>query len=102
MHQLLQQASARYNYIILDLPPIAPVVDARAVAQQTDAMLMVVEWGRTARRAVRQALASEPLISEKCVGVVLNKVDMEKMKLYRDYGSLDFYQTRYSRYYQEA
>ncbi len=101
MTQVLATATQNFDYVILDLPPLGPVVDARAIASKVDGFIFVVEWGKTARKVVRQTLATEPLIAEKCLGVVLNKVDTEKMKLYREYGSSEYYYSRYSAYYRE-
>lgn len=101
MDRLLAQASERFDYIVVDLPPLAPVVDARAVASKMDAFLFVVEWGRTARNVVRKTLEHSPTIVNKCAGVVLNKVDNNKMKLYQQYGSSEYYYSRYSSYYRE-
>lgn len=101
MTQVLSTATQNFDYVILDLPPLGPVVDARAIASKVDGFLFVVEWGRTARKVVRQTLETEPLVAEKCLGVILNKVDTEKMKLYREYGSTEYYYSRYSAYYRE-
>ncbi|WP_252192788.1 GNVR domain-containing protein [Rhizobium sp. CSW-27] len=99
MQQLLARATAEYDYVILDLPPLAPVVDARAIAGRVDGFIMVVEWGAVARKVVRQTLTAEHQIAERTIGVVLNKVDVQKLKLYREYGSSDYYSSRYSSYY---
>lgn len=40
-------------------------------------------------------------VAAKCAGVILNKVDTEKMKFYHTFGSSEFYYSRYSTYYQE-
>jgi polysaccharide biosynthesis transport protein len=101
MRKLLSTLSASADYIIIDLPPLGPVVDARAMASRIDGFVYVAEWGKTARRVVRQTLDTEPLIRQKCLGVILNKVDQEKMNLYRSYGSTEYYYSRYSEYYQE-
>lgn len=101
MRKLLSTLSASADYIIIDLPPLGPVVDARAMASRIDGFVYVAEWGKTARRVVRQTLDTEPMIRQKCLGVVLNKVDQEKMNLYRSYGSTEYYYSRYSEYYQE-
>lgn len=100
MNQIISAFTGDADYIIIDLPPIGPVVDARAIASRLDGFIYVVEWGRTARRVVRETLASEPAIREKCVGVILNKVDVNKMKLYQTYGSSDYYRGEYAKYYQ--
>lgn len=102
MRHLLNRISDHADYIIVDLPPLAPVVDARAMAGSVDAFVYVTEWGRVARRMVRQTLQAEPRIYEKCLGVVLNKVDMNRMKLYQTFGSAEYYHSSYSNYYREG
>ncbi|WP_348647579.1 polysaccharide biosynthesis tyrosine autokinase [Rhizobium sp. BK275] len=102
MVNLLEELKVHFDYIVLDLPPLGPVVDARAVSPMLDASLAVIEWGRTSRRVVRTTFAVQPELMEKCIGVVLNKVDTEKLKLYRSYGSGEYYYNRYSAYYHEA
>lgn len=101
MRDILTSLSAEADYIIVDLPPLGAVVDARAAANRIDSFIYVVEWGKTARRAVRQTIGNEPQVRNKTLGVILNKVDHEKMKLYRTYGSSEYYYSRYSEYYQE-
>lgn len=101
MNTILETARANFDYVVLDLPPLAPVVDARAISSKVDGFLFIVEWGRTSRRVVRSTLWSDPEVANKCVGAILNKVDAEKMKLYRAYGSSEYYYSRYSSYYRE-
>jgi len=101
MARLLAQLGAEFDYIVLDLPPLGPVVDARAVASRVDGFVMVVEWGGTSRKAVRDTLNAEPQIAGRCLGVMLNKVDGSRMKLYEGYGSPDYYASRYARYYHQ-
>jgi succinoglycan biosynthesis transport protein ExoP len=100
MRSLLTEGAKDFDYIIVDLPPLAPVVDVRAAASLFDAFVFVVEWGRTPRLMVQTALASDKLLYEKCVGVVFNKVHLGKIKLYESYGSKDYYYGRYSKYYR--
>lgn len=101
MLDVLKQTENVFDYVILDLPPLAPVVDVRAIASRIDGFIFVVEWGRTARQLVRSTLINEPQVAEKCLGVVLNKVDMDRLKLYRAYGSSEYYYGRFSSYYRD-
>ena len=100
MDRLFLGTADLFDYIIVDLPPLAPVVDARAIAPKLDAYLLVVEWGKTSRKAVRHTLQANAAVAAKCVGVILNKVDSNRMKLYQAYGSSDYYSSRYTSYYQ--
>jgi succinoglycan biosynthesis transport protein ExoP len=101
MARLLTAAVAEFDYVILDLPPIVPLVDSRAVAGLVDSYLLVVEWGKTARGLVKRTLQHNPAIVERCAGVILNKVDAQKMKLYRQSDSQEFYHARYASYFPE-
>lgn len=101
MARLLTFAVSEFDYVILDLPPILPLVDSRAVATLVDSYVLVVEWGKTARGLVKRTVQNNPAIAGRCAGVILNKVDAQKMKLYRQSDSSEFYQTRYASYFPE-
>lgn len=102
LHSLLQSSNQSFDYIVIDLPPIGPVVNARSMAPAIDSFIFVVEWGTTSRGAVRAALATEHLIKEKLLGVILNKVDMKKLKAYEHFDSDGYYQQHYENYYNRA
>jgi succinoglycan biosynthesis transport protein ExoP len=101
MRNVLAEAGEAFDYIIIDVPPLGPVVDVRAAASLFDAFLLVVEWGRTSRIMVQNILTSDNALFEKTVGVLFNKVNLEKIKLYEGYGSKDYYYSRYSKYYHK-
>ena len=101
-HALLHSSDRSYDYIVLDLPPIGPLVSARDMASAIDGFIFVVEWGTTSRGAVRAALARERLISDKLLGVILNKVDMKKLIIYEHFGSDGYYHQHYENYCNRA
>jgi polysaccharide biosynthesis transport protein len=102
MAQLLRTEQKNFDYIIIDLPPMGVVVDVRAVAPMLEAFVLVAEWGRTMRKAVRTSLSSEPGVREKCVGVILNKVEGSKLRRYESFGSIEYYAGKYSGYYRDG
>ncbi|BDA83372.1 chromosome partitioning protein ParA [Aureimonas sp. SA4125] len=99
MAKMLDSNKSKFDYVIVDLPPIGPVVDAKAFAHRVDAFVFVVEWGETSRYIVRSMLSHNPAIAAKTLGVVLNKSDASKMKLYRSYGAVEYYSSQYKGYY---
>jgi succinoglycan biosynthesis transport protein ExoP len=99
LHALLRSSDQSFECVVIVLPPIGPVVSARGMASSIDAFIFVVEWGMTSRGAVRAALAKECLISEKLLGVILNKVNMKKLKSYEHFGSDGYYLKHYENYY---
>lgn len=99
MQRLIEDARKSFDYIIVDLPPIGPVVDAKAFAPLADGFVMVSEWGATPRALVRSLLQAEPQIASKVLGLILNKTDMKKLARYGSYGGSEQYLDRYSSYY---
>ncbi len=88
-----------FDYIVVDLPPLGPVVDAKAFAPLADGFVLVTEWGVTPRALVRSVLQAEPQIAAKVLGVVLNKTDMKKLGRYGSFGSSEQYIEQYAGYY---
>src|SRR5262249_43259365 len=87
---LFNRLRASYDYVIVDLPPLAPVVDVRATTPLIDCFILVVEWGRTKIDVVRHALHTAPNLHENLVGAVLNKTDIKSMARY-DSNCSDYY-----------
>lgn len=83
---LIDQLRQQYDYVIMDLPPIAPVVDVRAVAPVIDSFVMVIEWGSTRINAVRRHLMGETELQDRLLGVVLNKADLKVLKRFEQPG----------------
>ncbi len=83
---MLKAAGGTFDYILIDLPPLISLIDARAIAPLLDQTLLVVEWGKTQRSVVRDMLLQNPIIHEKCLGAVLNKVDPHRISQYAPYG----------------
>src|ERR1700730_4783463 len=100
--KLFDRLRASYDYIIVDLPPLAPIVDVRATTPLVDCFVLIVEWGRTKIDVVQHALHTAPNVYETLIGAVLNKTDMRAMKRYDNYHN-DYYNNEYyTRYGQVA
>jgi succinoglycan biosynthesis transport protein ExoP len=81
-NDLFASLREEYEYVIVDLSPLVPVVDVRATAQLVDCYLLVVEWGRTRVEMVQRALVDTPGVHENLLGVVLNKTDFKRLSGY--------------------
>jgi polysaccharide biosynthesis transport protein len=98
MRKLFDQLRSTYDYIIIDLPPLTPVVDVRATSALLDCIVLVVEWGRTKIDVAKHALHTAPNVYENLVGVVLNKTDIKAMARYDVYGSDYYSDSHYAHY----
>jgi exopolysaccharide transport family protein len=83
--QMLKTAKNEYDYVLIDLPPILPVVDVKAAAHLFDAFVLVVQWGSTSTDEIVKAVSSSPTLSERLLGAVLNKADEEIMRRFEGY-----------------
>ncbi|MDQ6701706.1 MAG: polysaccharide biosynthesis tyrosine autokinase [Pseudomonadota bacterium] len=98
MKKLIASLQETYDYVIVDLPPLIPVVDARASTNFIDSYIYVVEWGSTKIDLVRHGLLSAPELYERLLGVILNKVDMSAVGRYERYRNNYYYDKYRSQY----
>jgi polysaccharide biosynthesis transport protein len=98
MRRLFDRLRATYDYVIVDLPPLTPLVDVRATTPLIDCFILVVEWGRTKIDVVQHALHSAPNICDSLVGAVLNKTDIKAMVRY-DAQRSDYYSDSHYAHY---
>lgn len=91
VQDLVETLRKRYDFVVLDLPPIVPFADVRAMTKVVDSFVFVVEWGATSRDAALSALRAAPGIQEKLLGCLLNKADMTKLNQYCRNGESNYY-----------
>ncbi|MBR0916307.1 AAA family ATPase [Bradyrhizobium japonicum] len=96
-NELLNSSEARqffdvlrknYDYVVVDLSPLAPIVDVRATTQLLDAYVLAIKWAHTKFDVVAQALRSAPTIQDNMLGVVLTQADAKVLQLYSGYGNV--------------
>lgn len=97
MEQLLATARQNFDFVIIDLPPVVPVVDVKAAATMFDNFIFVTEWSRTSRDVVRDALLTSSQVRERIIGVVLNKADVVELRRLESYRG-----PAYDSYYVES
>lgn len=98
MHFLVEKLCSAYDYVIIDLPPLAPIVDTRASSAVIDCFIYVVEWGRTKIDVVKHALHTSPNVYENVIGTVLNKTDINEMASYNGSKSDYYSESHYAHY----
>jgi capsular exopolysaccharide synthesis family protein len=70
MRRTLDALRTRFDRILIDLPPVAPLADVHVVSPLADGLLMVVRAGITPKPAIERALSG--LDMGKVLGLVLN------------------------------
>ena len=88
--ELVKALQERADVVLFDSPPVLSVADAALIAALTRNVILVVAAGETHARAVVEARDALLRSNAAILGVVLNKLDVERLG----------YQRYYRRYYQ--
>ena len=86
--RLLTELRSQFEFVVIDTAPVLGIADARAVASQADAVLLLARWRGTSLRAADTALDLLLAAKAKVVGVALTLVDIRK---YASTGPEDLY-----------
>lgn len=86
MRRLLEELKPRFDYIILDSPPIIPLTDAGILGSQADGVILIVQAQRTQARIVERAQSLLKQAHAKILGFVLTHAEYYVPKyMYRYY-----------------
>lgn len=86
MKTLIQQWQSEYDLVILDGPPVLPVIDSVLLSEQSDLVLLITRFGRTSINSLR---TTHRLLSRQVhanIGAVLNAVSQGTEGYYAYYG----------------
>src|SRR5207249_3533465 len=75
MHEALQVLRARYDFVVIDTPPVLPVTDAVILGREADGVVLVVKGNETPRQIVRRAHDRLVQMGGHLVGVIVNDVE---------------------------
>ncbi len=87
-HELLMEVRELYDYIIIDTPPAGSVTDAAIIAKESDGAVLIIASERVSYKVAQKVKEQMEKTGCKLLGVVLNKVNIEKEKYY---GKYDYY-----------
>jgi capsular exopolysaccharide synthesis family protein len=77
MRRVIEEAAGRFDWVVIDTPPVALITDANLLAAMVDVAVLVVRAKSTPYDFVQRAV--EALGRERVIGVVLNRVDEEQV-----------------------
>jgi capsular exopolysaccharide synthesis family protein len=98
---VLRELCNRFDYVILDAPPILGVADARILAGKADRVLYLVQWNKTPMRAARSAVDILNECGANVCGALLTKVNVKGQARY-GYGDSSDYYGYFKNYYIAA
>ena len=77
----------RYELIIIDSPPLVPLVDGRALAELSDRIVLAVGWDQTPQDVVSHTIDMLGPVHDRILGTVLTRVDLSRLRFYDYYRS---------------
>jgi capsular exopolysaccharide synthesis family protein len=72
---MLDRLRNQFDVIMIDCPPVLPVVDARIVADHVDQIAFLMRWKKTPKDLARRAIRNLSGNGEKLAGLIVNEVD---------------------------
>lgn len=91
LSSLAAEAGSDFARVIVDVPPLYPVAQGRAILHELPQFLIVGEWGKTARTMAETALEENPRLEARCLGVVYDRVNLKKLKSFLLPGEMENY-----------
>ncbi len=102
MSRLLEMLRTKYDYVVIDLPPVGAVSDAQTISKLVDGMLIVIRENHTSSYILNECITQLNLTNSKIFGFVLNGslAGASKTSSYGKYGSYSSNYS-YSNYYSK-
>ncbi|MBI4515433.1 MAG: polysaccharide biosynthesis tyrosine autokinase [Deltaproteobacteria bacterium] len=82
MRELLAQLREKFDYVLIDSPPVLPVTDAVLLSTMADGVVLVTRGQHTPKEVVRQARDRLDYARARILGVVLNNVNVNSGDYY--------------------
>lgn len=79
MRSVLDELKSKFDYVILDSPPIMPLTDACVISSQADGVIFIVQAHRTPRRVVKQAKNMLEHVHAKMLGFILTQAETKEL-----------------------
>ncbi len=80
--RIIDDARAKYDYIIIDAPPVLNVSDTIIISKLVDKVLFVVAMEKTNRALVREAKKGLDKVSVKTMGMILTNMTINPRSYY--------------------
>ena len=88
---LLESFKGKFDYIIVDSPPVGIISDAAILSSLVDGVLFVVKANGYPREHVLRSIKSLSSVNAKITGIVLTHLDRGKGYYYRSYYTRSYY-----------
>lgn len=88
---MLDQLAEKFDYVLVDTPPLASVSDGDLIASKCDGAILVVYAAHTPRGLINNSIKQLGRAGCELMGVVLNGVKTKNNPYYHKYGKYGYY-----------
>jgi len=96
MKQVLEAVRSHYDWVLLDSPPILAMADAAVLCPQVEGVILLVAAETPTKPAVARAIDQIQSVGGKVLGVVLNKVNLQRNSYYYSLYYGEYYRSYYA------
>jgi Mrp family chromosome partitioning ATPase len=102
MREVIQALREHYDWVLIDTPPVLAIADTPVICPLVDGVVLVVGAEIGSRPTVRRAVDQLLNVGSRIVGVVLNKVDLQRNSYYYSQYYGEYYRSYYAERNHEA
>lgn len=100
LNRMIQELRERFDYVLVDAPPVGVIIDAAEIAKFCDCAIFAVKYNTVSRKELADAKAQIDRTGCRILGAVLNEVDMDTLSSKKYYNKT--YYTHYNSDYYKA
>ena len=96
MRQVLEALRSHYDWVLIDTPPVLAMADTAVLAALVEGVVLVLAAEKATRPSVARAVDQVHGVGGKVIGVVLNKVNLERNSYYYSQHYGEYYRSYYA------
>ena len=101
LRQMLSAMEERFDFVIVDAPPVGVIIDAAEIAKSCDGVIFAVRYNMIGRRELLEAKNQIARTGCEVLGAVLNDVDLDALSS-KKYYNKSYYTHYNSDYYKPS
>jgi len=96
MKQIIEAVRTRFDWVLIDTPPILAMADASVILPTVEGVVLVVAGETSSKPQVQRAIEQVHHVGSKVIGVVLNKVNLQRNSYYYTQHYGEYYRSYYA------
>jgi len=78
MKELIEEAKSRFDFVLIDTPPVLAVIDPIITSSHSDGTVFIVKAGETSRKPFLKAVEEFEKAKSRIIGVLFNEIKIKK------------------------